>query len=130
MANPTPEQEHNRSDVGSVDWHTPINDNFAAIDADIADLVSRLENAGMSMPSTGGYVLPAVGTQDWHQPLNDNFASIEADLQAVADIEDPLAFGRNGAGAPFPQFSDDQWIRTPLEPADHSSLANSQRSAE
>lgn len=35
--------------------------------------------------------------------------------QLTDDIEYPLAFQRNGAPATFPQFSNDQWIRTPLQ---------------
>jgi len=42
--------------------------------------------------------------------------------QVTDNIEDLLAFDWNGAVAPFPQFSDDQRIRTPFQPADEEAV--------
>ena len=55
-----------------------------------------------------------------HSPLERHFdLHVEVpSTQITKDGEHVLPFKRNGATAPFPQFPDDQWVRTPLEFAD------------
>lgn len=46
MPNPTSNQGYNRPDKGTTDWHTPINENFGAleVDVEVRDTESNIKN--------------------------------------------------------------------------------------
>lgn len=84
----TEHYDYNTPAEGTVDWHIPLNENFATIAENVSAIAAQL---GVSV--SANYVQPAAGTTDWHIPLNENFEAIEADVQTLASAAEVSGVG-------------------------------------
>lgn len=69
----TPNRGYNRPDEGSLDWHTPLNENFTALDADVQTVIDHSPVYSTDFSETDRILVAETG--DDIQPAIDAFAN-------------------------------------------------------
>lgn len=82
MPDDTPNRSYNRPDQGSLDWHTPLNDNFTALDGDVQAAIDHSPLLSTDFSETDRVLVPTTG--DGIQAAIDAYA--EAGTAGVVQL--------------------------------------------